>query len=369
MSDIDTRERPALKTLASRPVRWVLARKRWGLAFGATCALVIGSASLLLGVRVSEKVHHELLAAQMTRTTFEGGYWDLFHYDADLGSSAVPGAGKRVAKKLDGQLVYDVVYTIDAKGRRKTPQPGAPDEGGQALVFFGGSYAFGEGLDDDEILPSYAAALAPGYKVFNYGCLGYGPQQMLAMLERGELADDINAHACRLVYVFNSCHFRRAIGSLRVASSWGRCLPCYVLDGDQRLVRKGSFESGRPRRAELYKYFGAFETLWYWNVDWPLCLSGKHIEVTGRIIEESRNRLEGLFDSTGFHVLLYPDSPDAEVSAHRIIPHLTGAGIDYLDYTGLVDMADSQYAIPGDGHPTAMANETVASRLIHDLSL
>jgi len=320
-------------------------------------------------VRASEKVFYELNKANLERTSFEGGYWDLFSYDEVLGSRPASNVEKRVAKSVDGQLIYGVVYRTDAYGRRITPQDVGADKADRFIAFFGCSYTFGEGLAEDETLPYHVASLAPDWRVYNYGCPGYGPQQMLARLETEDLAEQIEEPSGILVYVFASFHVRRAIGSMRVASSWGRAFPYYCLDGEGGLVRKGTFTSGRPRLATWYGRLGKSDTLWYWDFDVPLFLKDGHLALTSRIIAASRDRFQKTFPNSRFCVLLYPGKPNAELSGKRIIPFLEQAGLEFLDFTALIDMRQPAFTIKEDGHPTGAANRRVAERLAAELRL
>jgi hypothetical protein len=62
---------------------------------------------------------------------------------------------------INGEIVYNVTYSIDRYSRRATPSSGT-----KHLILFGGSYTFGTGLEDDEVLSSF---LSDGdYSVYNY---------------------------------------------------------------------------------------------------------------------------------------------------------------------------------------------------------
>ena len=50
-------------------------------------------------------------------------------------------------KTFGRERLYDVVYTIDGDGYRQTPGFTGEEEAGEPIVFFGGSFAFGEGVN------------------------------------------------------------------------------------------------------------------------------------------------------------------------------------------------------------------------------
>lgn len=65
-----------------------------------------------------------------------------------------------VSKKYrDEQLLYDVTYTIGDDGLRITPKYELI-ELNQCVVFFGGSFTFGEGLNDEESMPYLVGKLS-----------------------------------------------------------------------------------------------------------------------------------------------------------------------------------------------------------------
>ena len=50
----------------------------------------------------------------------------------------------------------------------------------KSLNFFGGSFAFGFGLNDNETMPYLLQKYLKNWKIENYGINGYGVHQMLA---------------------------------------------------------------------------------------------------------------------------------------------------------------------------------------------
>jgi hypothetical protein len=86
-------------------------------------------------------------------------------------------ATKRSIK--DGSIVYDVTYSIDERGLRKTLP-----ENNNGVLFFGDSITFGEGVNDEDTLPQLFSA-ASGSCALNFAVSGYGPHHMLREMESG----------------------------------------------------------------------------------------------------------------------------------------------------------------------------------------
>jgi hypothetical protein len=130
-----------------------------------------------------------------------------------LGYGPAPGKSVRAWKTVGHDVIYDVTYTIDDSGFRLTPRPATPVGIERTIAFLGGSYAFGEGLNDDETLPFYFARTQDfRHSVLNLGFSGYGPHQMLRILELGLLDDSITGSLDAAIFVAKANHVYRAAG-------------------------------------------------------------------------------------------------------------------------------------------------------------
>ena len=103
---------------------------------------------------------------------------------SDVGSVPVPNLAIEFREVLDGRLITDVTYTIDANGLRKIPAP--TQERARKVAFFGCSFMFGHGVEDDQTLPYYFVRDSRGsFEGFNFAGEGWGPHQMLREIENG----------------------------------------------------------------------------------------------------------------------------------------------------------------------------------------
>jgi hypothetical protein len=294
---------------------------------------------------------------------FEGG--DIYRTDDILGYKPEAQAQVHSLKKINGQVIYDVIYSTDEYSRRITPLPNLKDRN-KFILFFGDSFTFGDGVNDDETLPFYVAQLAPDYQPYNYGFSGYGPQQMLAKLQSEHLNQEIKEKEGLVIYTFIDDHVPRSIGSMAVYNQWGRLMPFYTLDANNNLVRQGNFTSGRPLLSALYIILGKSQTAKYFNINLPPGLYEHHFALTAKIIETARDTFVEKFGHDNFYVLFFPDVSER---ANRIIPYLEKAGIKYLDYSTLYDHSRSDLWIKGDAHPTAQGYKSVATTLVKDLKI
>ena len=100
----------------------------------------------------------------------------IWQVHSDYGMLPQPGQYKAIKRTDGGDLVYDVLYTIEQDGFRYTPQP--QKSFGKKAFFLGDSATFGEGLNDDQTLPFHWARLNPEYQVKNFGMSAWGLHQV-----------------------------------------------------------------------------------------------------------------------------------------------------------------------------------------------
>lgn len=157
--------------------------------------------------------------------------------DADLGYAPLPGTIITGRHSFDGKDVYNVRYTIDRHGFRLTRGARACRD---AVLFFGCSLTFGEGLEDAETLPSsFQREARRCYRALNFGYSGYGPHQMLRMLEKNrDRAETLKLRPRHAVYLALPDHVRRSAG----LSMWDHRGPRYEIHGTSA-VYQGAFHS------------------------------------------------------------------------------------------------------------------------------
>ena len=287
-------------------------------------------------------------------------------YDSDelLGYKPTPGRRAHAVKRVGDRTVYDVFYDIDEEGRRVTP--GSTGGRGDPLVlFFGGSITFGEGVQDDETLPHAYAEAAPGTRVLNYGFRGYGPQQMLAMLEDGRLDHEIEGVEVTAVYTFIDAHVARAVGSMIVVTTWGIDMPRYAYGPDGRLLLQGSFRSAQPLRNLLYELASNSHTLSHLGLDLPPTRAA-HFDLTAGIILQSAERIAARASSLRMLVVLHPSVRRA---GKPFLAALEDLPLEVVDYRGLWDTGDPAFSIPEDWHPTPRAHRLIGRRLAEATAL
>ena len=378
------------KVWLGRSLYWLSRDRFWFLVFAA----LLSSLSLFLyGRHTTGSLFHDLknsiqLFPRRTATAFgvavsllvllviDTGFWivkqmrppivqhysgagrqGLFQSDSVLGYKPEAGVMVGSQKSNGAQPIYDVSYHFGEDGCRITPE--SQVEGDPVVLFFGGSFTFGEGVNDDQTLPNQFCLAAVGTRVVNAGFCGYGTQQMLASLENGRWDSFLQGRDVIAVYVFIDNHVRRVIGSMHVVSRWGPQMPCYQLDSNGNVIRAKSFLAERRSLCGLYGLLAASNTLRYFDVDFPPRLQPKHFALTARIIEQSSRLLAAKSASSRMFVMLYPNSK----TGTSVTRYLRNDSIEVVDFSDFFSGDRDTYRIPSDGHPNAIANQRLGLAL------
>ena len=322
------------------------------LASLAQSEFILKSTSLLKPTRpASERPFYD------PESTYLAGY---IAQDPLLGARAHPGASWSRRLTPGGEEIYHVVYTIGADGFRVTPNN--PTAGPVDVNFFGGSFVFGEGVEDNETLPFYFRELAGGVRVKNYGFHGYGLHQALALLE-----GDFDTQAKINFVLTGAFHAARSA----CIPSFARNSPRYVIapDGEPKLVgrcRFGTGFDGVDRVLRASRLYQRIRTLLAPTQDARFKLYTAIVREMKQISDQRGQRfVVGYLNSAkNFFV-------DPEWSDERIREELRDSGIQVLDLTlgnTLGDLPREYYLHELDRHPTKLANQRRARLLLDFLS-
>jgi hypothetical protein len=294
------------------------------------------------------------------RVSYPAGYW----IDHEVLGYAPARSGATTVVKADSlEEIYRVTYTIDSLGLRIAPA-GAGAEA-PCVLFFGGSFTYGEGVDDVETLPHVAGVLS-GYRTFNFGFHGYGPHQMLAALEEGLVADAVgDCEVGAVVYQVIRDHIHRTAGK----AVWDERGPRYRLSPDSAALRDGNFDH-RDRVPSGVLPFLAWKisnqfmkSLIVGRV--RAALQSKDDEdfaLFRAVVREARSEVAVRWPAAGFHLLLW-DNTFSRSRAVSLRQDLEGADIEIHGVSEILAAGPEGESLrigPKDGHPSAQAYRTLA---------
>ncbi|MDH3446219.1 MAG: SGNH/GDSL hydrolase family protein [Deltaproteobacteria bacterium] len=276
-----------------------------------------------------------------------------------------PIKGQVVAWKRyhEDRVVFDVVYTIDKNGLRVShAEPGRNKQ--ECVLFFGGSYTFGAGVNDDQTMPYLVGSrVSKGFRIYNFGYSGYGAHHMLASLDHGMVDDTIDCHPKYVVYQGIVDHVRRSANKVR----WSKGGPKYELGRDGKLVYRGQFNDEHnilvsKMKAQMRKsYISRMLTSRTTKDDITLLVT---------IIDASRRHVERHYAGSEFHVLFWdgnehwwiPTEIMAQLKEKEIRAHPISEILPDYRYKS------SRYAFSeADAHPNPLAHRILADYVITEI--
>jgi len=302
-------------------------------------------------------------ALSLNHDRFEGGYAvkNYFVPDGILGYAPPKNVSIPARRYHNNKLVYDVIYTINKDGLRIPPELKDPSYK-DAVLFFGCSLTFGEGLNDNETVPYLVGVLSKS-KVYNFGFHGYGPHQMLSAVEHGLVNKVVD---CKPKYaIFQTGFFQvpRAAGY----AEWDEHGPKYILSEDGRVKYAGHFDDtfGGWLTKKLLKRSAIYLKLYQYNV----FVSKKDIDRYIAIVIASKNELQKEFSGLEFHIIYWNYNEDK--TDKGIVERLQKEAVNVHLISDILpdfNKKKSDYQIGvSDQHPNFMANKYIANYIVRNI--
>jgi len=292
---------------------------------------------------------------------------DYFERDDDLGYLPRPGQRATHEKYLGDELLYSVVYTIDENGLRSS-NPDDTDLAGECVLFFGGSFVFGEGLNDADTLPHLASErLGAAVSTRNFGLHGYGPHHVLAMIESGRVRDAADCAPRAAVYLAIEDHVYRAAG-LRW---WDRRGPRFALDGEGKAQRRGNFDDGEDEIDAALRFVQKKSEIAKRVRERTRALEARDFELYFALLEASKVQLEALYPGIEVLVLEWDLGHQDGSQKTALRNGFAERGLPVESFSSILEAAGrgrDGLTIPRDGHPTRLANEILADQVVRRLA-
>ncbi len=227
--------------------------------------------------------------------------------------------GREIAQSVKGEGTITVgnkphifYFETDSKGRRFTPQP-TDDNKKFNCLFFGCSFTFGTGVNNDQTLPYYFGQMHPEMEIYNYGIPGGSPQETYLQSSRQILFDDIPLRPTIIIYTFISDHLRRLKGTMNLifrAPKWVGCLPELEIN-DNTITYKGKFEDTHPYLFSLSnllsKSFVFRQMINYTQLDYPFPFTNESYLSLHLLLRETKKQLSIHFPIIDFVIFIYPE--------------------------------------------------------------
>ena len=310
------------------------------------CAL-FGS-SLLFGLAIFEFCMFYVSKSQIIVTKTTPEVWRQFA--TDVGSRPIPNTAIRFQEFLDGREIADVTYRIDAKGLREISA--AEQSQSHKVAFFGDSFMFGHGVENDQTLPYYFVREAGGtFEGFNFAGEGWGPHQMLREIETG-FVRSVAGKPDLAIYEAIPDHLRRVAGR----APWEDG-PHYELCRGDDACYSGPLHSSwyaACRRTVDKSWTGKFVETHFTKLSQP-----SDIPIFLAVLKRTRSLLEE--DGTRFVVVLW----DQNELARTMMRVLKENQFEVIAVSSIFPQSDlTKYPITQlDRHPSPAANKAIAKYL------
>lgn len=264
-------------------------------------------------------------------------------------------AGVFHEKMLDGRtgrVIYDAAYTIDKNLNRQVISAAT----GPTIAFFGDSMTYGQGLADADTLPqAFADATGRQFHVVNFAIPGYGPQQFLRALET-DMYRDVLSEPRLFVMLTAPWHAERT----NCGESFMWHAPRYVL-ANGTLTYKGACEDHWTEHVRQLWTRTAMDRVFF-----EPAFGGANaddIDLYVAILLRSGQLARAKYGVPTL-ILYLPDDGyvrRAGTTDEQIMERLREAGLLVVN-AGLdpTDFPGQNLVIPGDGHPTGVANRARA---------
>jgi hypothetical protein len=268
-------------------------------------------------------------------------------------------------------FLFDVTYTIDSNGLRAAP-PYQKDALAGTLLFFGCSFAFGEGLKDSETLPYQVGVQSDGrYRTFNFSFHAYGPNQMLATIEHGMVRRVVDTTPQYAFYVAIPGHVWRVAG--RVA--WGGQAPRYVLNADGTVHQEGYFGDRKPLAARLGLKHGIRQlnksAMWRILPTGSSPVTEDDYRLYFAVVRRSQELLMAQYPGIQFHVILWPTVPEEQAGYEKLRDGFRRMGIPLHSVEDILPGYDTdqlKFILSSvDHHPNALADQLVAEYILNKI--
>jgi len=199
-------------------------------------------------------------------------------------------------------IIFNAIYNFDRFSRRVVPGDGVPRT--RHLIFFGCSYTYGYGINDNQTLPYYTYKNSKTYQAYNYAIGASGPHMMLSLIETTDFRKQIKEKQGVFVYVYIDDHIQRANGFLE-QRNWGTNAPVYKKVNGV-LKRLGSFKTAEPMTTWFYSFLSKkvnFVKRFKRNFPW---ITQKHIQYTCDLISRSKDLYVAQYPRSNFFTYVHP---------------------------------------------------------------
>ncbi len=286
-----------------------------------------------------------------------------------------------VFKIKNGREIYNIDYDVDSYSRRK----GLNQKKEKHILFFGGSFVFGEGVAGNETLPSRFTFYSKEYQAYNFGVRGAAVNDLFVNFKKYKnLRMGIKEKEGVVVYLFYEFHFKRLISYIlnlhpKIEGYPNEKIFKTEVTNPLTLLfnKNGVFQKSLPyKETNLFSYriksfLSKSSTLRYFKIGIPLYWNSIHFKYLENILLNLHAEAKSAFGSKDIYLIIgYPFK-------HNLRKRLKDFFINSNSKVKVIDVNDLKFSkivyedyshdelfIRGDGHPTARYYDILAKSLV-----
>lgn len=263
--------------------------------------------------------------------------------------------------KVGNKKIFNVSYRIDKYGRRISTQPRI-DKDLNYMLFLGGSFVSGQGVQDEETLPSQMAKWFPNYRMYNYGIPGSGLSTLYALTLMENLKKEINEPQGIVLYFYFDFDMNRLAQTLRGDGDFlSASQPELRENSDGGIQISSRSNLAFKIRKRFYDFLRKSYTLSYFNIDFPKP-SQRHFALFSRALSIMAQKYKSDYGAKEFIVVAYPNSG---YYFPELKKKLEADKVRYIDFSDwrLGDIVEGRPYFQCDMHPTAESHKVFAKFL------
>ncbi|MCR9203194.1 MAG: hypothetical protein NXH75_01355 [Halobacteriovoraceae bacterium] len=286
---------------------------------------------------------------------------NCWHNHRDSTYGFVPPTNRTMeAKRVcdSGKVCYDVKYTYDEFGRRIVGNEPKETSG---MILFGSSFAFNEGLPDQETFPFHVQEKT-GKRVYNYGFSGSGIPYVLTLLKTGRLQREMSDRNQDAFFVIGDHLLYRNYFSSHQPYIWGH--PYFDIEND-KVISRGIMNEYFKREIKIASLFNLLKKhsyfLKYINFAYPRRSKEVLFEKFLKLMLETKKEYEKHFN--GRFVLLF----HTKESATDFVIAMKDENLPFLYYHNDKLRWSKSDLCACDKHPNAEVTKFMGEKFSEDV--
>ncbi len=230
------------------------------------------------------------------------------------------------------------------------------------LILLGGSYAYGHGLNNEDMLTSALSKHLPSFELYNYGFPGAGLPTALSLLLEENFSERISHKNGIVIYLWLPFHFHRILG-VPDNYAWYSSYHYFNFIENDQLGYAHTHHEGAPFTARINSLISTSYFMKVIGKNTMTLFNDKTVEkLTCALFKSMKAQIKKKLPASKLVVVPF----EGQFTRDFLPKCLKGNKIDTL----LFDPIDAEEKRPlylFDGHPSAIHNDLLAEKIVSGL--